>query len=121
MAGHPGPTYQEVMTSTTRSALIATAVLAVFGAYSVWVCLGYGYTGFLTLARDEPWGMQLLLDLGIACSFGVGWMHADAKRRGLASWPFVPVVVFFGSIGLLSYVAVRGLRAPATSALAPAA
>ena len=120
MASPAAPTYPEVMTSTTRSALIATVVLLAFGAYSVWVCLGYGYTGFLTLARDEPWGMQLLLDLVIACSFGVGWMHADAKKRGLASWPFVPLVVLFGSIGLLSYVALRGLRASAGSTAVPA-
>ena len=121
MASPAAPTYSEVMTSTARSALIAAAILAAFTAYSLWVVAGYGYTGFLTLARAEPWGMQMLLDLVIACSFGIGWMHADAKRRGLASWPYVPVVVLFGSIGLLSYVAVRGLRAPATSAPAPAA
>jgi hypothetical protein len=121
MAVPAGSTYPEVMTRTTRSALIAAAVLAAFGAYSVWVCLGHGFTGFLTLARDEPWGLQLLLDLVIACSFGVGWMHADARKRGLASWPFLPVVLLLGSIGLLSYVVVRGLRAPVTSAPVPAA
>ena len=106
--------------SLARSALIAGVVLAAFTAYSLWVVAGYGYTGFLSLAAREPWGMQLLLDLVIACSFGVGWMHADARRRGMKSWPFVPVVLVFGSIGLLSYVVVRGLRAT-TSEPVPAA
>lgn len=121
MAVPAGPTYFEVMTSTRRSAAIAAVILAAFGAYSLWVVAGHGYIGFLSLARAEPWAMQLLLDLVIACSFGVGWMHADAQRRGLASWPYVPVVVLFGSIGLLGYVVVRGLRAPVTSAPVPAA
>ena len=55
--------------------------------------------------------MQMLLDLVLACSFGI------------ASWPFIPVIVLFGSIGLLGYAAVRGLmeraatRAPGASAL----
>jgi hypothetical protein len=96
--------------SLARSALIAGAILVVFTVYSLWVVAGHGYTGFLSLAAREPWGMQLLLDLVIASSFGIGWMHADARRRGMASWPYVPVVLAFGSIGLLSYVVVRGLR-----------
>jgi hypothetical protein len=106
--------------SLARTALIAGVILAMFTAYSLWVVAGHGYFGFLALAQREPWGMQLLLDLVIACSFGVGWMHADARKRGVASWPYVPVVVAFGSIGLLAYVVVRGLRVP-TSEPAPAA
>ncbi|MEO7097559.1 MAG: hypothetical protein ABI175_30135 [Polyangiales bacterium] len=97
------------MTNTIRSALVALGLLVPFTAYSLWVVGGYGYTGFLTLAGRDPWAMQMLLDLVLACSFGIGWMHADAKRRGLASWPFVPVILLFGSIGLLGYVVVRGL------------
>ncbi len=94
---------------TTRSGLVALALLLPFTAYSLWVVAGFGYTGFLSLAGREPWAMQLLIDLVLACSFGIGWMHADAKRRGMASWPFVPVILLFGSIGLLGYVVVRGL------------
>jgi hypothetical protein len=93
--------------SLARSALVAGVVLIAFTAYSLWVVAGHGYFGFLSLAGREPWAMQLLLDLVIACSFGIGWMHADAKRRGLSSWPFVPVVLAMGSIGLLAYVVWR--------------
>ena len=93
--------------SLGRSALVAGVVLAAFTVYSLWVVAGHGYFGFLTLAGREPWAMQMLLDLVIACSFGIGWMHADARRRGLTSWPFVPVIVALGSIGLLGYVVWR--------------
>ena len=111
------------MTNTNRTALIALGLLVPFTAYSLWVVAGHGYTGFLSLANREPWAMQLLLDLVIACSFGIGWMRGDAKRRGIASWPFIPVILLFGSVGLLGYAAVRGLmeraatRAPGASAL----
>ena len=91
---------------------IAAVVLAAFGAYSIWVVWSYGYFGFLSLAGREPWAMQMLLDLVIACSFGSGWMLADARRRGIAAWPFVLATVALGSIGLLAYVVRRGsLRA----------
>ncbi len=108
------------MTTTTLSpstelslrskAMIAIAILAGFSAYSLWVIAGHGYTGFLSLAGREPWAMQMLLDLVLACSFGVGWMRNDAKRQGLSTWPFVVATVFLGSIGLLGYVAWRGVR-----------
>lgn len=92
-------------------ALAAGAVLAAFGAFSLWVVYGHGYTGFLSLAGREPWAMQMLLDLVIALSFAVGWMRADARRRGLASWPYLVVTLALGSIGLLAYVVRRGMAA----------
>lgn len=104
LSAHGGPS------TLRRTALLAAAILAAFTAYSLWVVAGFGYTGFLSLAAREPWALQLLLDLVIACSFGIGWMRADARRRGIASWPFIPVVVAMGSIGLLGYVVWRGLR-----------
>jgi hypothetical protein len=50
----------------------------------------------------------------IACSFGIGWMVGDARKRGLATGPFVVLTIFLGSIGLLAYAVRRGF-APATS------
>lgn len=104
LSAHAGPS------TVRRTALLAAAVLVPFTAYSLWVVAGFGYTGFLSLAMREPWAFQLLLDLVIACSFGIGWMSADARRRSIASWPFIPVVLAMGSIGLLGYVVWRGLR-----------
>jgi hypothetical protein len=92
-----------------RKALIAAAVLVPFVAYSLWVVAGFGYTGFLALAWREPWAMQMLLDLVIACSFGVGWMVNDARKHAITTWPFIVTTVFLGSVGLLGYVVARGL------------
>ena len=85
------------------SSKVAALVLAGFGAFSVWVVAGHGYTGFLSLAAREPWALQMLLDLVIACSFAIGWMRQDAKRRGITAWPFVVMTILLGSIGLLGY------------------
>ncbi len=96
-------------------ALAAGLVLAAFTVFSLWVVDGHGYTGFLSLAGREPWALQMLLDLAIACSFALGWLRADARRRGLAWWPYFAVTLFLGSIGVLAYVVRRGLApAPAT-------
>lgn len=95
--------------SALRSkALTAAGILAVFTVYSMWVVFGYGYTGFLTLAWREPWAMQMLLDLVLACTFGIGWMVHDARPRSIAAWPFVVATLFLGSVGLLGYVIWRG-------------
>ena len=91
-----------------RNTFLAAIILLVFGAYSLYVVAGHGYTGFLTLAWREAWGMQMLLDLVIACAFGVGWMVADARRHAITTWPFIATTVLLGSIGLLAYVVYRG-------------
>lgn len=116
MAGPHHRPYLRNMTSTTASTglsitrptqIAATVVLAAFTGFSVWVAVSYGPLGFLSLARDEPWGMQMLLDLAIACSFGIGWMAHDARKRKLSIAPFVVMTICLGSIGLLAYVVRR--------------
>ena len=94
-------------------ALLAGVVLAAFSAFSLWVVLDQGLLGFLTLAGREPWALQLLLDLVIGLSFAIGWMRADARRRGLTTWPYYVAILALGSIGVLAYVVRRGL-APVT-------
>jgi hypothetical protein len=84
-------------------------ILAAFGAFSLWVIYGHGYTGFLALAGREPWALQMLLDLVLALSFALGWLRADARRRGIAAWPYFVATLFLGSIGVLAYVVRRGL------------
>jgi hypothetical protein len=101
--------------SLRTRALVAALILAAFSVYSLWVIAGHGYTGFLSLAGDEPWALQMLLDLVIACSFGIGWMRRDAKPRGIATWPFVIATVFLGSVGPLGYAVWRGFK-PAQAA-----
>lgn len=96
--------------STLRiQAFTAAVILAAFGAFSLWVIHGHGYTGFLALAGREPWALQMLLDLVLALSFALGWLRADARRRGIAAWPYFAATIFLGSIGVLAYVVRRSL------------
>jgi hypothetical protein len=95
--------------SLRGKAAIAALVLVPFTAFSLWVVATHGYTGFLSLAGREPWALQMLLDLVIACSFGVGWVVGDARKRGIAAWPYVVMTIVVGSIGILAYVVRRGL------------
>ncbi|MDX2092370.1 MAG: DUF2834 domain-containing protein [Kofleriaceae bacterium] len=96
-----------------KHSAVATIVLLAFTAFSAWVIAGHGYTGFISLAAREPWGLQLLLDLVIACSFAIGWMRGDAKKRGITTtWPFVVATLFLGSPAILAYVIVRDRLVP---------
>ena len=97
------------ITGPKRPGIVAALVLTPFTVFTLDVVASHGLLGFLTLAGDEPWALQVLLDLGIAGSFAIGWMVADARRRGLTVWPFVIATVTCGSIGLLSYVIRRGV------------
>ena len=101
-SGHPR--------TMTRS-LSAIAVLVLFTVFSVWVILTRGYLGFLVVARDEPWGLQMLLDLVIACTFALAWLRQDARKHGIVTtWPYVVATPFVGSISLLAYLVRRNLR-----------
>ncbi len=121
MAPHLEPYHQDMSTTTlapslhdssVRSqALVAAVILAGFVAYLLWVASGHGALGFLALAQREPWAMQLLVDLLVACSFGLRWVITDARRRGITPWPFVMLTVTCGSVGLLGYVVWRVVRA----------
>ena len=93
----------------SRKTLIAAAILVPFTAYSLWVVATHGYTGFLFLAWREPWAMQMLLDLVIACGFGIGWMVHDAKKHDIRVAPFIAMTIVVGSVGLLGYVVWRGI------------
>jgi hypothetical protein len=102
------PRARAYLVDMPTSSKIAALVLAAFGAFSVWVVATDGFTAFLSLAAREPWALQMLLDLAIACSFAIGWMVRDAKKRGIAAAPFVVMTILLGSIGVLVYVVRRG-------------
>ena len=111
------------MPSTTATAssslrpftVIAAAILAVFGVFSTWVVATEGYFGFLELAGREWWALQMLIDLVIALMFAAGWMIADARKRGITTWPYIVLTVFLGSIGILAYCVRRGITRETTS------
>jgi hypothetical protein len=49
----------------------------------------------------------MLIDLVIACAFAVTWLVRDARKRGIASWPFVAATLLLGTIGVLAYCVPR--------------
>ncbi len=93
-------------------ALVAALALAVFGAFSMWVVVTHGYFGFIELAGRAPWALQMLIDLVIALSFAIGWMIGDARKRRIATWPYVVATVVLGSIGILAYCVRRSFTPP---------
>jgi hypothetical protein len=87
----------------------AVVVFLAFTGFSLWVVATRGYLGFLTLAGDDRWALQMLIDLVIACSFAIAWMIGDARKRGINPWPYVAAVVPLGSVGVLAYMIRRAL------------
>jgi hypothetical protein len=93
------------------SRLIAlVAVIAGFGALTAAALLESGYVGIFTMHLQSWAGMQVLVDLVIACVLACIWMIVDARDRGMSAWPFVVITLFAGSFGPLFYLAARELR-----------
>src|SRR5258706_661858 len=94
--------------AAVKTTIVAGVVLAVFGAFSVWCCATQGVFGWIQLAGEERWALQMLLDLGFALTFAIGWMRADARQRGITAWPYIIATIALGSLGFLLYVVRRG-------------
>lgn len=77
-----------------------------------------GYLGFIRLAAREPWALQMLVDVGIACSVFAAWMWRDAAARGLRAWPWLLAIAGLGSIGVLGYLIRRRLGRTEAAAVA---
>lgn len=90
---------------TLRPFILLVAVL--FTAYSTMVAVDHGYTGFISLALREPWGMQILVDLLISLTMVTSLLVIDARRRKQAAWPWVLATVLLGSVGPLWYLVLR--------------
>lgn len=109
MAGRRGRTYTGFMNRAIP--LVALVVLVTFGAYTAWLTATDGYTGFLILAGREPWALQMLLDVSIACLLYSLWLVPDARRHGISPWPYLALTLVAGSLGGLVYLVRRGLVA----------
>lgn len=97
--------------SMNKSILLPAAVLAPFFAYSVYCAETAGFFGYVPVITGSAWGIQVGLDLLLALSLFVGWMVRDAREQGLPAWPFVALILPFGSIGALAYLIVRAVKA----------
>lgn len=85
----------------------AIAAFLAFTAYTVWVMVENGVIGFLQLAGREPWGLQLLIDLLVMLALFALWVRQDARKRGIAAWPWVLATMVMGSMGALAYLVHR--------------
>ncbi len=94
---------------------VLVTVLALFTGYSLHVTWAEGYWGFLTLALEERWGMQVLLDLAIALTLAWGGLRRDAERMGINPWPYLIATPFLGSISPLAYLIHRQWKKQSTA------
>lgn len=82
-------------------------VIAAFGVLTFIALADVGYLG-IVLPHFQSWGAgQVFADLVILALLACAWMVADARRHGLAAWPFVCVTLLAGSFGPLGYLAWR--------------
>ena len=95
------------MTNGTLVCWVARVALLVFGGWTALIVLEHGSTGFIDLALEFDWAAQLFVDLVIALTITMVWMVQDARKRGVAAWPYVVMTLFLGSIGPLLYLSLR--------------
>lgn len=100
--------------NTKRIAL--TILLADFLAMSAWAVYQIpNPMDWIPLATANWVTIQIGLDLVVACGIGVGWMWADARKRGIQPLGYALLTVCTGSVGLLTYL-IRREWSPTTSA-----
>ncbi|MEZ5649561.1 MAG: DUF2834 domain-containing protein [Burkholderiaceae bacterium] len=98
--------------------ILLIVVLAAFGALSGYAMLEVGYFGIFAAGLADAGGLQLLVDLVIACTLAMIWMVDDARHRGRTVWPYLVLTLFAGSFGPLLYLLHREWTRAATPALA---
>lgn len=89
--------------------ILLLVVLADFAALSAYALVQVGYIGLFQVGLSSWAGIQVLIDLVIACGLICLWMIADGRRRGLNPWPFVAITLAAGSFGPLLYLLRREL------------
>ena len=87
-------------------------VLLDFTALTAWALFTGSTPEMFAQIWNNPWALQITLDLCIAATFGIAWMWRDAKEHGINPLPWALAVVPTGSLALLAY-AVRRSFAPA--------
>ena len=97
----------------TPKILALDLVLTGFAALTAWAIAVHGYVGFFEVLAGSAAGIVALTDLVIALSLVLFWMWDDARERSLPFWPYALVTFALGSVGALSYLIHRELRARA--------
>ena len=101
--------------------IVLCAVIVAFGALSALALKDVGYFGIIA-PHFTSWGEgQVLADLVIMCILGCIWMIGDAKKHGLAAWPFIAITLVAGSFGPLLYLVARSVVRRPVAAVGAAA
>jgi len=79
-------------------------VLVDFAALTTWSMWHVGYVGIWQAGLSSPGAIQVLADLCIAVGLVCAWIVADARRRGVAAWPWVTATLLVGSLAPLVYL-----------------
>jgi hypothetical protein len=92
----------------TWKQLALWTLLVDFALFTAYAVFREGYFAFVpaaaAFASGSLWGAQVTVDFLLALSIALGFVIADARRRGVAAWPFVALTLTLGSIGPLAYL-----------------
>lgn len=91
---------------TIRLGFLLLVILG-FGAFTAKVLWEVGFWGILE-PHFRNWGpAQVFTDLVIMALVACGLIVEDARRRGVAAWPYVALTLVAGSFGPLIYLVKR--------------
>jgi hypothetical protein len=107
----------------TKKEIVLWLVFADFALFTGYTFYTEGVLGFfpttLAFATGSAWGLQVIIDFVLAVGIGLLFVVPDARSRGLRVWPFIPLTLCLGSIGLLSYLIYRERAARSVPEVAP--
>lgn len=69
-----------------------------------------GLTGIFRLLLDSSAGWQVFVDLASALILTLMFLQADARKRNIRFWPWIPATLMTGSIAPLLYLIIYGYR-----------
>lgn len=75
-----------------------------FALLTAWALWSGGLEGIVRTHTASPGGLQVMFDLFISVGLVCSWMVADARRRGVAAWPWVIATLCTGSLAPLAYL-----------------
>ena len=96
------------MSGTLSRRALALLLLVPFSAVSAYALMQAGYAGIWLYQFQSAAGWQVIADLVVACVLILVWLVPDARRKGVAVWPFLILTVTLGSFGPLFYLVLHG-------------
>jgi hypothetical protein len=84
--------------------ILIIITLILFGALTVVTVWQHGFIGIFTAVFQSLAGIQVFVDLFIACVLIIVWMWKDAKATNRNVWPWIAITLAIGSFGPLLYL-----------------